>query len=207
MTVEDLQPNVAVRGSTRTPLVVVLAGPNGAGKSTGAAHLLRGALAVEEFVNADTIAQGLSAYRPEAAAVAAGRVMLDRLRFLARDRRDFAFETTLAGRGHGRWLQALRASGYRAHLIFLSLPAPELAVARVAERVRQGGHHVPGDVVRRRFHAGLKNLLTCYPDSVDSWQVYDNADLAAPRLVAFGAAGASTVVVDGNRWNHLKASS
>ena len=122
------------------PLVVVLAGPNGAGKSTSAAHLLRGALAVDEFVNADTIAQGLSAYRPESAAVTAGRVMLDRLRFLARERRDFAFETTLAGRGHARWLQSLRAAGYRAHLIFLALPAAELAVARVAERVRQGGH-------------------------------------------------------------------
>ena len=81
------------------PLVVVLAGPNGAGKSTSAAHLLRGALAVDEFVNADTIAQGLSAYRPESAAVTAGRVMLERLRFLARERRDFGFETTLAGRG------------------------------------------------------------------------------------------------------------
>lgn len=102
------------------PLVVVLAGPNGAGKSTSAAHLLRGALAVDEFVNADTIAQGLSAYRPESAAVTAGRVMLDRLRFLAHEHRDFAFETTLAGRGHARWLQNLRAEGYRAHLIFLA---------------------------------------------------------------------------------------
>ena len=88
-----------------------------------------------------------------------------------------------------------------------SLPAAELAVARVAERVRQGGHHVPDHVVRRRFHAGLNNLLTCYPDAVDSWQVYDNAGLTAPRLVASGAHGASDVVVDWNRWNHLKASS
>jgi predicted ABC-type ATPase len=166
----------------RTPLVVVLAGPNGAGKSTGAAHLLRGALAVEEF-NADTIAQGLSAYRPDAAAVAAGRVMLDRLRLLARGRRDFAFETTLAGRGHARWLQALRRSGYRAHLIFLSLPSADLAVARVAERVRQEGH----------------------PDAVDTWPLYDNADLTSPRLVASGAAGAAAAVVDWHRWNELKA--
>ena len=143
------------------PLVVVLAGPKGAGKSTSAAHLLRGALAVDEFVNADTIAQGLSAYRPESAAVTAGRVMLDRLRFLARERRDFAFETTLSGRGHARWLQRLRAAGYCAHLIFLALPAAELAVARVAERLRQGGHDVPEAVVRRRFVAGLRTSSTC----------------------------------------------
>lgn len=188
---------------TRTPLVVLLAGPNGAGKSTSAAHLLRGALAVEEFVNADTIAQGLSAYRPEAVAVAAGRVMLDRLRVLARERRDFAFETTLAGRGHARWLDELRRSGYRAHLIFLSLPSPDLAVARVAARVRQGGHHVPEDVVRRPFAAGLENLFTRYPDVVDSWQVYDNADLTGPRLIASAAAGTTAVIADANAWNNL----
>jgi len=190
--------------ASRTPLIVVLAGPNGAGKSTSAARLLRGVLAVEEFVNADTIAQGLSAYRPEAAAVAAGRVMLERLRFLARERRDFAFETTLAGRGHARWLRELRASGYRAHLIFLSLPDPGLAVARVAERVRQSGHHVPEDVVRRRFVAGLANLFTCYLDVVDSWQVYDNADLNGPRLIASHAVGRAAVTADPNAWVNLK---
>jgi predicted ABC-type ATPase len=188
----------------RTPLVVVLAGPNGAGKSTSAARLLRGALAVGEFVNADTIAQGLSAYRPQEAAVAAGRVMLERLRFLARERRDFAFETTLAGRGHVRWLRDLRAAGYRAHLVFLSLPAPDLAVARVAERVRRGGHDVPEDVVRRRFHAGLKNLFGVYADTVDSWQVYDNAGFAAPRLIGSRTAGMPPSIADPRAWETLK---
>ena len=182
-------------------------GPTAAGKSTSAARLLRQALAVEEFVNADTIAQGLSAYRPEAAAVAAGRVMLERLQFLARERRDFAFETTLAGRGHARWLRELRSSGYRVHLIFVSLPDPDLAVARVAERVRQGGHHVPEDVVRRRFTAGLTNLLTLYSGVVDSWQVYDNADLAGPRLVAWCAAGMNAVIADPHAWEILKEKS
>lgn len=190
--------------ATRTPLVVVLSGPNGAGKSTSAARFLREALSVEEFVNADTIAQGLSAYRPEAAAVAAGRVMLDRLYFLARERRDFAFETTLAGRGHARWLRKLRASGYRVHLLFLSLPDPELAVARVAGRVRQGGHHVPEDVVRRRFATGLTNLLNLYSGLVDSWQVYDNADLSGPRLIASRAAGMNTIIADPRAWQNLK---
>jgi len=186
------------------PLVVVLAGPNGAGKSTSAERLLRGALAVEEFVNADTIAQGLSAYRPEEAAIAAGRVMLERLRYLAKERRDFAFETTLAGRGHARWLQKLRSSGYRTHLIFLSLPGADLAVARVVERVRQGGHDVPESVVRRRFASGLSNLFVLYRDIVDSWQVYDNADLAGPRLVASRAGRSIPVVVDAETWKRLE---
>lgn len=190
--------------AARTPLVVVLAGPNGAGKSTSAARLLRGALAVEEFVNADTIAQGLSAYRPEAAAVAAGRVMLERLRFLAREQRDFAFETTLAGRGLAHWLGSLRALGYRAHLIFLSLPDAGLAVARVAERVRQGGHHVPEAIVRRRFAGGLRNLFTSYPPVVDTWQVYDNADLSGPQLIASRVAGMNAVIADPTAWENLK---
>ena len=188
----------------RTPLVVLLAGPNGAGKSTSASRLLHGALTVDEFVNADTIAQGLSAYRPETAAVAAGRVMLERLRFLAGERRDFAFETTLAGRGHARWLRTLRSAGYRAHLIFLSLPDPDLAVARVLGRVREGGHHVPEDVVRRRFVGGLANLFSWYQDVVDSWQLYDNSDLSGPSLIASRAAGHAVIVGDPSALHNLK---
>lgn len=190
----------------RPPRVVVLAGPNGAGKSTGAARLLRGALAVEEFVNADTIAQGLSAYRPEAAAVAAARVMLDRLRFLARARRDFAFETTLAGRGHALRLRDLKGTGYRTHLVFLALPEADLAVARVAERVRQGGHDVPEEVIRRRHRAGLRNLFALYLRAVDSWQIYDNSSLAGPRRIASCAAGGPPVVADATGWERLKES-
>lgn len=188
---------------TRTPIVVVLGGPNGAGKSTTAERLLRRALSVNEFVNADTIAQGLSAYRPESAAIAAGRVMLARLRHLARIREDFAFETTLAGRGHARWLESLRAVGYRVHLTFLWLPSPDLAVARVNERVRRGGHDVPEQVVRRRFAAGLRNLVTCYLDVVDSWQVYDNSGMSEPRLIASRNAGASVEILDSEAWQAL----
>lgn len=188
----------------RTPLVVLLAGPNGAGKSTSAAQLLRGALAVDEFVNADTIALGLSAYRSEQAAIAAGRVMLQRLRYLARERRDFAFETTLAGRGYLRWLRELGSRGYRVHLLFLSLPDPDLAIARVAERVRQGGHHVPDAMVRRRFVAGLRNLLGRYQNVVDTWQVYDNSGLTGPRLIASREGLKEPVVADRTAWENLK---
>ena len=116
----------------------------------------------------------------------------------------FAFETTLAGRGHARWLDDLQSSGYRANLIFLSLPNADLAVARVAERVRQGGHQVPEDLVRRRFAAGLDNLFARYMDLVDSWEVYDNADLAGPRLIASRAARSPPVIADASAWENLK---
>src|SRR5947209_15079140 len=94
-----------------SPSVVVLAGPNGAGKSTAAPQLLKDTLAVTEFVNADVIARGLSAFDPERAALAAGRVMRKRLQELARERKDFAFESTLAGRSFAPWLGELARGG------------------------------------------------------------------------------------------------
>jgi predicted ABC-type ATPase len=188
----------------RIPLVVILAGPNGAGKSTSASRLLQGALAVHEFVNADTIAGGLSAYRPEAVAVTAGRVMLARLHELAASRVDFAFETTLSGRGHSVWLRELRGSGYRVHMTFLSLPDADAAVARVAERVRRGGHSVPEDVIRRRYRAGLRNFFGVYRDTVDSWQLYDSALLDGPRLIASGSAGQRASILDHEAWARME---
>lgn len=180
----------------RAPLVVVVAGPNGAGKTTTAPRLLQEALTVSEFVNADPIAIGLSAFRPESVAMAAGRVMLARMKALAQLRLDFAFETTLASRSFAPWVASLRVTGYRAHLAFLSLPSPELAVARVAERVRRGGHHVPEPVVRRRFVAGLRNFFTLYQGVVDSWQMFDNSGLGGLRLIAAGRAAQSVEVLD-----------
>lgn len=186
------------------PIVVVLAGPNGAGKSTSAAHFLRGALAVDEFVNADTIAAGLSAYRAQDVAVAAGRIMLQRLDFLASKRKDFAFETTLAGRGHLRRVRLLARAGYLTHLVFLALPSADLAVARVADRVEAGGHDVPEKVIRRRFAAGLRNLLERYVDHVDGWQIYDNAGTDGPHLIAARSPGSAISVADQAAWDRLK---
>ncbi len=175
----------------RAPLVVVIAGPNGAGKSTTAPRLLQNALTVTEFVNADPIAMGLSAFRPQSVAMAAGRVMLARMRALARARRDFAFETTLASRSFVPWLASLRASGYRVHLAFLSLSGPDLAVARVAERVRQGGHDIPEPVVRRRFASGLKNFFSLYQALADTWQMFDNSAADGPRRDGSGRSAAN----------------
>lgn len=189
---------------TVSPLIVVIAGPNGAGKSTTAPHLLRDALAVSEFVNADAIAQGISAFRPESVAMDAGRVMLQRLQTLAAARESFAFETTLASRSFAPRISDLRSQGFRAHLAFLSLPNVDLAVARVADRVMQGGHSVPEHVIRRRFVSGLANFFSLYMPLVDSWQLFDNSDAAGPRLLAEGTLKEAPAIQDQESWQLLR---
>jgi len=181
------------------PSVVILAGPNGAGKSTVAPALLRGALAVNEFVNADVIASGLSAFDPDSAAIAAGRVMLARIRELASQRVNFAFETTLASRSFAPWLRQLVTSGYSAHLVFLWLPSADFAVDRVAERVRTGGHNVPPETVRRRYAAGLRNFFQLYQPLVSGWVLYDSSG-PVPRPVAEGLASHPPTVYDRDVW-------
>jgi len=166
--------------------VIILAGPNGAGKSTLAASLLQGAFRVDEFVNADVIAQTLAPDDIDSAAIAAGRVMLNRIHELARKRVSFAFETTLASRSFAPWLATLRREGYSIHLLFLWLPSAEFAIDRVADRVRRGGHSVPAGTVRRRYRAGLRNFFHLYEPLASTWRVYDgSADsrkLIAERL-------------------------
>ena len=186
-----------------TPRIVVLCGPNGSGKSTSAERLFRGPLEVEEFVNADTIAKGLSAFSPEQVSLAAGRIMVRRLRELAESRAVFAFETTLAARSFAPWLQGLRATGYQVQLIYLWLTSPEVAISRVADRVRAGGHHVPDDVVRRRYFSGLVNLRALYIPLADQRQVVDNGDIANPRVIASGAAGIPATIHDNATWQSL----
>ena len=186
----------------RRPHVVVLAGPNGAGKSTTAPVLLRGKLGVDEFVNADTIARGLSAFAPEGVAIDAGRVMLRRLEQLGTQQRDFAFETTLASRTFApriaRWMQ----SGYAFHLVFLWLPNAEFALARVRERVQLGGHDVPETTVRRRYARGQINFFALYQPVATTWRFYDNSQ-ARPRLVARGDRIGRSIVSDAVLWARI----
>jgi predicted ABC-type ATPase len=180
--------------------VIVLAGPNGAGKSTTASALLKGALGVTEFVDADTIARGLSAFQPERVALSAGRIMLTRLKELAAQRVSFAYETTLASRMFARWLAELRQGGYRVHILFLWLPSADFAVDRVLDRVRMGGHDVPEETIRRRYAAGLRNFFSLYQPLANTWRIYDNSSRSGPRLIARGRASAVTRVLDDEAW-------
>jgi predicted ABC-type ATPase len=185
------------------PNVVVISGPNGSGKSTAAPALLRDYLGIGEFVNADVIAQGLSAFASENVALQAGRIMLDRLRELALSGVDFAFETTLASRSFAPWLGELKQSGYQAHLLFLWLPSAEMAIARVASRVQRGGHHVPDDVIRRRYAAGLKNFFGLYLPIVDSWRLFDNSGSEGYELIAQESGGTSLHIENPIVWQSI----
>jgi predicted ABC-type ATPase len=166
-----------------SPNLYIIAGPNGAGKTTFAKEFLPHYARCENFVNADLIAGGLSPFSPEAAAMRAGRLALEQIRLLASKRNDFGFETTLSGVTYVSLLRTLKAQGYRIQLFFLWIPTVEMALARIADRVRRGGHDIPERVVRRRFQKGVQNLFTLYRPLLDLWMLFDNSG-TKPQLIA-----------------------
>ena len=187
----------------QSPTVIVIAGPNGAGKSTAAPILLPKTLGVLEFVNADVIARGISAFQSDLVAIEAGEIMLSRIDDLAEKRANFAFETTLGNRTFAARIAALRKSGYSLVLLYLWLPSPDMAIPRVLERVRQGGHNVPEETIRRRYWRGLVNFFTLYSPLADDWRFYDNSAAKKPRLIASGS-GYTETVRDPGTWDKIK---
>jgi predicted ABC-type ATPase len=168
-----------------SPRCIVIAGPNGAGKTTFAREYLPHAAGVVHFVNADLIAAGLSPFQPALVALSAGRLLLRELDRLAASRTDFAFESTLSGRSYASRLRRWREAGYRIEFVFLRLASPQLALRRIAVRVRQGGHDVAKADVLRRFDRGWLNFQTVYRPLAHAWAVYDNSGLR-PTLVEKG---------------------
>ena len=103
-----------------------------------------------------------------------------------------------------RLLTDMKQHGYRLVLFFLWLPSSDLAVARVANRVRQGGHNVPEPTIRQRFRSGIRNLFALYRPLVDSWWLYDVSQLS-PRMIAAEADG-ELQVVDTSLFNQITPS-
>lgn len=184
------------------PRIVILAGPNGAGKTTVSKYLLPDVFEIEEFVNADRIAAGLSVFSPESVAFEAGRIMLRRLRELAAGNVNFAFESTLSSRTFARFLTRCKAQGYTVHIFYVALPSPELAVNRVALRVKLGGHNIPQADIERRFQRSLHNFYSLYLPLADRWIVLDNAT-GTLEPIAHGTTR-RTNVEDSDKWLNLK---
>ena len=196
--------NASIRSGADMANLVVMAGPNGSGKSTMAPALLRDTLRVDEFINADLIAGGLSGFAPDRVAFPAGRIMIRRMRNLAASRADFALESTLANRFLAPWIAKLQAEGYTFHLVYLWLQSADLAVERVAERVRQGGHDVPEATVRRRYARSLTNFFGIYRPIADSWLMLDNSLVGAPKPIAWRNVGGPIQIVKGGPWEQLR---
>jgi predicted ABC-type ATPase len=165
--------------------IIIIAGSNGAGKTTFAREFLPKEIGCPVFVNADLIAAGLSPFEPATAAIRAGRMMIEEIETYVREKRSFAFETTLSGRRYARMIPQWQDLGHRIKLVFLYLEDVKIAIERIRVRVRQGGHGIPEDVVRRRYEAGWRNFQQTYRNLVDTWVIYDNSG-ETPVLVDSG---------------------
>lgn len=181
------------------PHLIVMAGANGAGKTTTSRLILSGDRQVAEFVNADIIAaeQGLDN-------LAAGRVMLERLDALTRERKDIAFETTLSSSFLRNRVSAMQRAGYTIALVYVWLPSPKMSIERVAARVRAGGHHVPGDVIRRRYPRSLENLCNVFMPIADAWILLNNSLRGQPTRIAERNVGSGIRVYDQALWDELR---
>lgn len=177
----------------RTRVVYIVAGPNGAGKTTFARRFLPEYVECRQFVNADLIAGGLSPFSPGELAIQAGKLLLDQIRSLAKRKVHFGFETTLSGKTYPRLLNELKSGGYRLQLFFLWIPNVRLALSRIRDRVKRGGHSIPGPVVERRFERGIQNLFHLYRSLVDSWVLLDNSG-SFPHVIAAEDAGGLNIL-------------
>ena len=185
------------------PTLYLIAGCNGAGKTTASYTLLPDLLDCREFVNADEIARGLSPFQPETVAFEAGRIMLDRIATLLLRQVDFGIETTLATKSYARTVARAQASGYSVTLLFYWLSSPEVAVERVAVRVRAGGHFIAEAVIHRRYQRGIQNLFRLFIPLCDDWFIFDNS-LSSSVLVAQGKRTSSRFIQEPGIWNQLK---
>lgn len=181
----------------------IISGCNGAGKTTASYTVLPDILQCKEFVNADEIAKGLSPFNPESVAIEAGRIMLSRIEELLSRNITFSIETTLSTKSYINLVKKAQSKGYHVHLIFFWLETPELAIQRVAERVSKGGHHIPSDVIQRRYVKGIKNLFNLFMKEVDVWAIYDNS--RNPRIfVAKGGKMTNVEINSETIYNKIK---
>ena len=182
--------------------VYIIAGPNGSGKTTFAKLFLPVYANCSRFVNADLIALGLEPFEPRNAAIKAGKLVLQQMDDYSTRGLDFAFETTLSGASYARKIAELKKNGYAAHLFFLFIPSPELAIQRIKDRVKEGGHYVVDEDVIRRFFRGISNFFNIYEPLLDSWIIFDNS-MIKPVLIAKRERG-HTEVLNSELFNTMR---
>ena len=185
------------------PRLFIIAGCNGAGKTTASNLFLPDMLHIKEFVNADEIARVISPSEPEAVALQAGRIMLKKIDELISNKVDFAFETTLSTRSFVDLCKHARENDYSIFLVFYWLDSPQFAIERVKQRVSEGGHHVPADIIIRRYKRGLSNFLNLYKNLVDYWTLYDNSKVEQ-ELIAIGKLMKKDIIFNQSKWQEIQ---
>ena len=157
------------------PRLFIIAGCNGSGKTTASYSVLPEMLECTQYVNSDEFAKSIAPFDPDSASVSAGRFMLMRINYLFNKKEDFCIESTLATSSLLRMVREAKSNGYTVTLIYLWLNSPELAIARVHDRVLSGGHNIPEPIIRRRFFMGLKYFFDEYIPECDRWILADNS--------------------------------
>lgn len=164
------------------PLITVVAGPNGAGKSSVQGAMLRAAGA--DPFDPDEAAREIGAAAPGLSVARANEIAWrEGVRLLARaidEHLDFTFETTLGGRTIASMLERAAGESIEVWIWYVGLDSPERSVARVAARVARGGHAIPEELIRRRYRAGIENLVRLLP-RLTALRVYDNGVEADPH--------------------------
>ncbi len=168
------------------PRLYIISGCNGAGKTTASYSLLPEMLNCSEFVNSDEFAKGLSPFNPEKASIQASRFMLSKIRYLLKKQRDFAVETTLATRTLLKTAKVAQNAGYTVTLLYFWLDSPELAIERVKARVQSGGHDIPEETIRRRYHVGIDYFFHYYAPICERWILADNSQIPF-KVIAEGS--------------------
>ncbi len=183
--------------------IFMIAGPNGAGKTTMAFRLVPNLLRNYEFLNADEIARGLAPMHPESVALTASKLLVKRLVEMLKSNVSFAFETTGAGINYVKHIKEAQDNGYQFFLMFLWLSNPQIAIQRVAERVVQGGHHIPTETIIRRYSSGIRNILQHYLPLADNALILDNSSLEQEKIIALKTTN-RLQIKDEEIWNKIQ---
>jgi predicted ABC-type ATPase len=163
--------------------VYIIAGPNGSGKTTFAKTFLPEYAECDRFINADLIAQGLSPFSPQQVAIKSGKLVLEQIKEYLVNDVDFGFETTMSGITYLKYFKMLKQKAYKIHIYFLWIPSSQLAIARVRDRVMQGGHNIPVEDIKRRFERSTDKFFKIYRLLADQWMLFNNSQ-SRPQLIA-----------------------
>lgn len=184
------------------PNLIIVAGPNGAGKSTVADFLLSNR-SLDHYVNADVIAKGMASAEEGDSDISAGRILLEVVHDAISKKQTVAFESTMSGLMWRKMINDARDVGYDVTVCYVGVLSPDISTERVAKRVAEGGHDIPKETIRRRYHKSLVLGLGEYRKLADYWYFFDNSSDRA-KLVACREAGTPEVILEQGIWHQYQ---